>query len=117
MNELNDLEVTRIDFRFTEKIDGVIVRKYHEIPNVGRAVVVDHDEKDHAFDLEKALTWLREHGWDVITWDVGARAWKGERRPVRTAAEILRMRRQFNKYGAGAMQNVTAAGLNLVFYL
>jgi hypothetical protein len=34
--------------------------------------------KPPGFDLDAALAWCREHGYYVVTWPGGARAWKDE---------------------------------------
>ncbi len=46
-----------------------------------------------AFDVDAALSWCREHGWAVREWPGGARAWKREVEPVRSALQAERMRR------------------------
>jgi hypothetical protein len=55
------------------------------------------DGTQEPFDIEKALSYLTEHGWTVHRWqstglNTGARAWLGTPLPVRNRAQINRMR-------------------------
>lgn len=81
-------EITRIDFFVVP--GGVIVNKLG--PGFyGKLVVLEGGLKDE-FNLENALKWCRSRGWVVRTWPGGARAWKNGLEPVRTKAEIIRLR-------------------------
>jgi hypothetical protein len=44
--------------------------------------------KPGGFDVEAALAVYEENGYTVRRWQGGARAWKGDPQPVRTAAQI-----------------------------
>jgi hypothetical protein len=41
-----------------------------------------------------AIAWCKQHGWTVREFPGGARAWKGEVKPVRDASTIKMLRRQ-----------------------
>ena len=48
--------------------------------------------------LESMVAWLENNGWSVRRWPGGARGWKEEMLPVRTAFEIKRMRNRFERH-------------------
>jgi hypothetical protein len=63
-------------------------------------------------EIEAAIQWCQEQGWTVRRWNSGARAWKGEVKPVRDRAGILAMRRRVEaQFTRG--ENV---GTNQIFY-
>ena len=81
-------EITRIDFATTA--DLVVVNKLVEEPT--RAWVYDSSQKP-AIELDKMLAWCESNGWTVRRFaPLGARAWKGAPRPIRTAAQIIKRR-------------------------
>lgn len=80
--------ITRIDFAIAGEL--VIVNKLTELPE--RAIVLETAQYPVA-KLDEMLAWCEAHDWEVRRFSpLGARAWKGEKRPVRTAARIKRMR-------------------------
>ena len=61
---------------------------------------------------------LRSDGWDIAEWGIGARAWKGERRMVRTGGQILKKRRQVNIHESWYRENgVNLGSIDLAFLL
>jgi hypothetical protein len=86
-------EITRIDVLRTEK--GWDIKKYpYGWSAKTRAITtrtVDEAEAD------KAVLWLREHGWSVRDFPGGHRAWKGEVLPVRGASEIRYLRNRITQ--------------------
>ena len=61
---------------------------------------------------------LRSQGWDIAEWGIGARAWKGERRMVRTRGQILKKRKQVQKHESWYRENgVNLGSLDLAFLL
>ncbi len=92
----------RIDF--TILADGtVIVTKMWRHPSKLRDV--PHEGKTYQpgqFSIERALAWCKGNGFVVFTWPVGkpmmgARAWRGQPWPIRTAYQIMRKRRELEK--------------------
>ena len=59
-----------------------------DIPIIG-----GHDIKAD-FNLDAALAWCTANGYSVRRWPGGARAWKGVPWVIRTACQIIRMRRE-----------------------
>ena len=88
-------QITRMDF---VKLGGEAwqVRKF-PYGWTARTHPISVDDKPAGFDLEAALTWCEQNGWQVHRWPDGARAWKGELLAVRDASAIRAMRRQVDK--------------------
>jgi hypothetical protein len=111
-----DGKPTRIDFILATK-DGkqyVIVNKLAEMGE--RAIVLSHEEKSPEFKLQDALAWCKANGWAVREWPTGARAWAGGMaRPVRTAAQIKRMRQKISDYIDPSL--IHAEGFDLAYDL
>lgn len=79
-------DVTRIDF-----VEGKI-RKY---PYGWTAKTRPLSERTATPDeIQAAVQWCKEHNWTVREWPNGARAWKGEPKPIRDASTIRYLRRQ-----------------------
>jgi len=92
--------ITRIDFRQTPH--GWHVAKYPYGWTASTRPLYQED-KPAGFDLEAALAWCQANGWSVRRWPGGARAWKGQPLPIRSAVDIIRLRRrletQYTNYG------------------
>jgi len=83
------LNVTRIDF--TTVGDQIVVNKIDD-QTTDHSIIVENSQKS-ASSLEDMLTWCEGNGWTVRRFaPLGARAWKGGLRPVRTAIQIKRKR-------------------------
>jgi hypothetical protein len=97
----------RVDF--TQEADGWHVRKY---PHgwTAKTKPLSHKIMTQA-DADLALQWCRDNGWNVRTWPSGARAFKGEVRPVRDRSAILTMRSKVK-----AQLYAGATGTNKIFY-
>lgn len=103
---------TRLDFHVLPS--GTVVNKLG--PNEsGKLIVIDHTVRA-GFDLDGALAWCRANGWTVRTWPGGARAWHGPARPVRTRAEIQRLRDELQTYPRPELEG-KAHTLDLAFDL
>ncbi len=92
----NPMDVKRPDrIDFTALGDGrvIVVKLWHDSEN-RQDIPVSRDTKPDGFSLDEALEWCRNNGYVVRTWPGGARAWKGELRVIRTAHEIMRLRRK-----------------------
>lgn len=99
--------ITRIDFTVTTVV--VAVNKFEEgwdsHPRAAAAHLVEGKQhKPGEFDLEAALKWCADHGWTVRRWPGGARAFKDGLKPVRTAEQIQRMRRELSRYPRPELQ-------------
>jgi hypothetical protein len=82
----------RIDFQVLADRRVVVVKMrradgYRDIPT-------RHEIKTTDFDLDAALAWCKENGYTVRRWPSGARAWRGKPWPVRTAHQIVKLRRK-----------------------
>ena len=82
-------EITRIDFLKTGT--GWKVDKY-PYGWTAQTPVLKTEQKGKDFNVDQALSWCRENGWEIRIWNGGARAWKGQIRPVHDAATIKQMR-------------------------
>jgi hypothetical protein len=80
----------RIDF-VTMSDGRTIVNKFRQ--DRSRDIPTSHEIKPTGFDLEAALAWCRENDYIIHKWNGDARAWRNQARPVRTAYQLLRMRR------------------------
>jgi hypothetical protein len=79
----------RIDFNRLPS--GVVTTKYWKME--GRDVALNGVEiKPIDFDLDGALAWCEEHGYTVIRWPTGARAFKGAPWPLRSTQRIRQKR-------------------------
>ena len=87
-------EITRVDF--VREHDGWLVKKF-PIGWSAKTRPLTTETKPADFDLESALAWCQSHGWTVYRWDGGARAWKGQPKPIRDRATILTMRRKLTE--------------------
>ncbi len=104
--------VTRIDI--DKRTDGCLILTYLEGWKPGnKPLAVSRSDQDFGEFIEE----LKADGWDVITWGIGARAWRGERRPVRTASGIRIKRRQIYNAGSWYRDNGINTAVNLAFYL
>ncbi len=83
----------RIDFAVLGS-GQVSVTKFRHNAEQRRDVPLSHSIKDGGFSLNAALQWCTDNGYIVRSWPGGARAWKGEPWVIRTAHEIMRLRRQ-----------------------
>lgn len=100
MAERKEVHITRIDFAVADQ--SVVVNKLVEID--GRAIVIETSTKPLA-ELETMLTWCASHGWTVRRYaPLGARAWKGAAKPVRTAGQIQKRRAEMEKYPVPGLQ-------------
>ncbi len=88
MNSL-PVSIDRIDFH--QSGERWIVSKFTRCELGAYLPISRKSEID--FDVDVALTWCREHGWAVREWPGGARAWKREVEPVRSALQAERMKR------------------------
>lgn len=108
------MEIVRYDFQ--ESSTGLLIQEWYEGWEPGTPP--DNQRTNPAAELSTVLLWLNNHGWDVVSWPGGARAWKGERRPVRTRAQILRkredLRRMWNWYRS---QGIQTHSVDLAFEL
>jgi len=109
------MEITRVDMTRLE--DGqTLVLKYQKDWKVGKPPV-----KSYKTDvpIEEMIEWFEDQFWDVLDWGIGARAFKYERRPVRTKRGIKRKRKEVRRdrkwYNDKGVNNTHA--LNLAFYL
>lgn len=101
--------ITRIDFALTGA-ESVIVNKIDDLSAAGRAIVVESNPKP-ASEFEKMVKWCEENGWTVRRFlPLGARAWKGEPRPVRDSSSIRRKRDDLTRYPIPGL-NVVALDL------
>jgi hypothetical protein len=106
--------VTRIDL--LKNPDNVVVMKWLDGWKAG-------DKPDTVYQtteyFDEMLDWLRARGWDVVEWGIGARAWKGGRKPVRPGWAIKKKRAEVNQnrewYAEQGLDNLSS--LNLAFYL
>jgi hypothetical protein len=86
-------EITRIDILIVA--GKWTVRKF---PYGWTAKTRPITEKELSEDQAQiAIAWCKEHGWAVREFPGGARAWKGEVKPVRDTATITRVRRQIEE--------------------
>jgi hypothetical protein len=83
-------EITRVDIVQSDK--KWAVRKYC-YGWTARTRPISQREMTDA-EAAKAIAWCKEHGWTVREFPGGARAWKGEVKPVRDASTIRMLRRQ-----------------------
>jgi hypothetical protein len=83
-------EITRIDIM--QVSDKWIVKKY-PYGWTGKTRPLSEKQLPDA-EAEAAVQWCKKNGWTVREFPGGARAWKGEVKPVRDASTIMKMRRQ-----------------------
>ena len=67
--------------------------------------------------FSKSLKWLKELGWDMVEWKIGARAWKFGMSPVRTGPQIKLKRKQVFSSQEWYRKMGVDLTLNLAFYL
>ena len=98
--------ITRIDF--TVAGDIIVVNKLDELPD--RPVVVE--QRQHPKEnLDTMLKWCEDNGFAVRRFlPLGARAWRGNVRPIRTSAQIRRRRDELMRYPVDGL-NVVALDL------
>jgi hypothetical protein len=82
--------VDRIDFHQTGEAAWVVT-KYTRCER-GAYLPVER-KAEPIFDVDSALSWCREHNWEVREWPNGARAWRNGVEPVRSSERAERMRR------------------------
>lgn len=89
-----DMEnITRIDMHQIPQ--GIVV---HKFPHYWTAATPPASTTtNEAMTLDQMTAWLEENGWTVRRWPGGARAWKGEMMPVRTASQIRRKREELRQ--------------------
>ena len=104
------MTTTRIDLLIIPT-EGVLVRKYAEgwesDPSLRPAI-----HTNTTASLDEFVAWLEAHGWTVRRWPGGARGFLGKQFPVRTKAEIKRLREQFYRF---PVKGVEAHALDLAF--
>lgn len=106
----------RVDFLITPS--AVVVNKYWRL--AGRDHLRENQIHPAAFDVEWALSWLEDHGYQVFRWPGGARAFKGAPWPIRTTAQIQRKRRELEReVSAGRVRSpeFNLLGLDLAYCL
>ena len=98
---MTNLEIGRIDM--FQVPDGVRVMKWPVgwIPRTPPSV--------NYLNVEMTLDQMVEQlqsmdGWIVRKWASGARAWKGELRPIRTAHQIRKKREKYTRFPRPGMQ-------------
>ncbi len=87
-------KVTRIDFIVSPTCIRVIKFPEGHHPGDPYAGLSDYPT---TWDMENALEWCEAHGWSVFRWPGGARAFLGKPWPIRTTAEIRRMRQRLEQ--------------------
>lgn len=109
MSQNTPYPITRIDFSVLPN-GTVTVVKLGETPHSnGREVPLENSTLPNQDELDKALAWCRSHGWTVRQWQkvlyfpAGARAWKGEQKPVRTQGQIMRRRSELLSAGISGL--------------
>lgn len=107
-------ELARVDIVMEGKT--YVVRKWPEGWTATTPPLTTED-KGERFDYDKAVAWLKRHGWTVYEWPGGARAWYGKALPVRTVEGIKAVRRNLLDRSARG-ENVRALlSYDLAFYL
>lgn len=86
-------KTTRIDFIRLD--DGWHIRKYPYGWTAKTSPLSDETKPDT--DIAQAIAWCKANGWTVREWPNGARAWKGEIKPIRDTNTIKYLRRQVNQ--------------------
>lgn len=93
------LTVTRMDFTLIDNGRQVVVMKFDDQTVPARAIPVSDPSVKPGADFETMLTWCIDHGWTVRRFaPLGARAWKGTARVVRTAGQIIKKRDELTRY-------------------
>lgn len=95
-------KVTRIDF--TVAGDIVVVNKIDDQTVAGRAIVINSCQYLLS-SMEEMLSWCEANSFVVRRYfPLGARAWFGRVRPVRTAGQIQRKRSELTRYPVEGLQ-------------
>lgn len=72
--------LTRVDLY--ERPTGVLVMSFEDGWRTTNTANESH--LNYSETLPEMVDWFRSHGWSVRTWPGGARAFKGQPRPVRS---------------------------------
>jgi len=95
-------KITRIDFALTS--DLVVVNKIDDGTTARTAVVVDSSIKERA-KLDEMLSWCEANGWSVRRYfPLGARAWKGQPRVIRTRDQIRKKHADLTNHPVDGLQ-------------
>ena len=96
-------KITRIDLKDFPNVAGIQVKKWADgwTANSMPAEISTQTK----MTLEEMVEWMRENGWDVVTWEAdefmgipaGARGFKGPRKPIRTRDQMKRERARLQK--------------------
>lgn len=105
----NQIRTDRIDFTVLASGSVIVTKMWRDASGMRD---IPHSSTTHApgeFDMENALTWCRDNGFAVLIWPLGdkpmmgARAWRGHPRPVRTAYQIIRLRQLLEQQAKDAV--------------
>lgn len=91
-----EMEPIRIDFAKLDDGRVSVVEIYKRLKGDRRGARESYHQPNGS-DFQAALDWHKENGYTVHYWYYGARAWKGEPKPVRNRREIKEMRTQLWK--------------------
>ncbi len=97
-----EIRTDRIDFLILADGTTIVIKMWKHSSGLRD---IPHKSDTHPpgeFDLTGAIKWCREHGYTVWTWPagkepLGARAWRGHPWPVRTAHQIIGLRRKLER--------------------